>query len=63
MCRLCEGSYDFRGVAIREDKHRGAFIVFPGSLYGRTDEDRFKFCPECGCKLDPIRFREERHNV
>lgn len=49
-CRLCGGSYDFRKIQIGECLG-GIGISFNGSLQASTEENRFKFCPECGRKL------------
>lgn len=49
-CKLCGGKYDFRMVKI--DKYLDMTgIVFSGSKKQVNNDNRFRFCPQCGREL------------
>ena len=60
-CRLCSGSFDFRKIQIGECLG-GIGISFNGSLQDSTEENRFKFCPECGRKLTTEKLQNKIEN-
>ena len=49
-CKLCNGGYDFRKVAV-SDVLGVTSIVFKGNLNDNTGEMQFRYCPLCGNKL------------
>lgn len=49
-CKLCGGKYDFRMVKI--DKYLDMTgIAFSGSKRQVNNDNRFRFCPQCGREL------------
>ena len=49
-CKLCGGKYDFRMVKIDEYLNTTG-IAFSGSKRQVNNDNRFRFCPNCGRKL------------
>lgn len=49
-CKLCGGKYDFRIVKIDEYLNTTG-IAFSGSKRQVNNDNRFRFCPNCGRKL------------
>lgn len=54
-CKLCNGNYDFRMVQIDECLNMTG-IALSGSKRQVNDDNRFRFCPECGRKLTKENF-------
>lgn len=49
-CKLCGGKYDFRMVKIDEYLNTTG-IAFSGSKRQVNNDNRFRFCPNCGREL------------
>lgn len=49
-CKLCGGKYDFRMVKIDEYLNTTG-LAFSGSKRQVNNDDRFRFCPNCGREL------------
>lgn len=50
MCRFCH-NFDFGTVKV-EVNSLGATIIHSGGSTRFPESERFKFCPECGTKLE-----------
>lgn len=51
MCNFCK-DFDFGTIKCAVDKY-GSHIVMAGGAYQYPKEEQFKFCPECGRRLEP----------
>lgn len=49
-CKLCGGKYDFRMVKIDEYLNTTG-IAFSGGIRQVNNDNRFRFCPNCGREL------------
>lgn len=56
VCKLCGGNFDFRKVQITECLGEIG-ITLTGNLHRINEENKFKFCPECGRKLTDDDFK------
>ena len=51
MCKFCK-DFDFGTIRCEIDKY-GAHMVMAGGSNRYPKEQQFKFCPECGRRLEP----------
>lgn len=55
-CKLCDGNFDFRKMQISEVLGEVG-IQFSSNLNLISDENKFKYCPLCGRKLEDKNFK------
>lgn len=58
ICKLCDGNFDFRKMQITKVLGEVG-IQFTPNLNCLLDENKFKYCPLCGRKLEDKNFNEK----
>ena len=59
ICKLCNGSYDFRRVQISEILGEKG-ITLTSKLNTLSNDMKFKYCPLCGKELTAENFNDSK---